>query len=81
MIWERCCRWGKSIFGWLNGFGALLLGFALVNPDARALFADALAALPEPWRTVAGIILPLIWFAIVQKAKQREVKKAVERAG
>lgn len=68
----------RSLFAWLNGLGALILGFALVNPDARALFSNALDLLPEPWRTVAGVALSLGWFAIVQAAQRREVKKAQE---
>ena len=66
----------KSVFGWLNAIGALVLGFALVNPDARSLFSSALDSLPEPWRTVAGVVLSMAWFAIVQAAQRREVKKA-----
>lgn len=65
-----------SIFAWLNGLGALILGFALVNPDARSLFSGALDSLPEPWRTFAGIVVAFTWFTIVQAAQRREVKKA-----
>lgn len=77
-FWERCCSWGRSMFGWLNGIGALILGFALVNPDARQLFGGALDLLPEPWRSIAGIVLSMAWLSVVQAAHRREVKKAIK---
>jgi hypothetical protein len=66
----------KSLFAWLNGLGALLLGFALVNPDARALFSGAIDSVPEPWRTFVGVLVSLGWFALVRDAQRREIKKA-----
>jgi hypothetical protein len=66
----------KSLFAWLNSLGALLLGFALVNPDARALFSGAIDAVPEPWRTFVGVLIALGWYALVQAAQRREIKKA-----
>jgi hypothetical protein len=65
----------KSFHGWLNAIGSVVLAYALANPNA---FTELKALLPQelqPWAPAAA----LAWFALVQLAKARAIKKAAER--
>jgi len=66
----------KSLHGWLNAIGSLLLAYALANPSA---FAEARALLPAPIQPYAPA-LALGWFLLVQAAKMSAIKKAQEKA-
>lgn len=62
----------KDLFNNLNALGAVVLAYALMNPQAAS---ELIALLPEPYRPYAPM-LALGWFVVVQYAKGRAIKKA-----
>lgn len=57
----------------LNALGSILLAYALLNPSAAS---DLLNLLPPNMQTGAALAIPVLWFALVQYAKMKAIKKA-----
>lgn len=62
----------REIITWLNSIGALLALYALANPSSVQQF---ISAVPEPYRQIAAIALPIGWFWLVQKGKEIDKKR------
>jgi hypothetical protein len=62
----------RSLFNWLNVWGAVLLAYALQN---QTVVSELLPFLPPPLKPWAPTIA-LAWWALVQFAKARALKKA-----
>ena len=63
----------SDVLNWLNSIGSVLLAYALLNPTAGS---DFLNLLPEKLKTPAALMLPTLWFCLVQYGKMRAIKKA-----
>jgi hypothetical protein len=61
-----------SAFNYLNALGSLLLAYALAYPGAFAELRGLLPTHLQPYAPAAA----LGWFALVQIAKARAIKKA-----
>lgn len=57
----------------LNALGSILLAYALLNPAAAS---DLLNLLPANLKTPAALVIPALWFGLVQYAKIRAIKPA-----
>lgn len=62
----------KDLLNHLNAIGAIVLAYALMNPQAAQ---ELIALLPAPYRPYAPM-LALGWWAVVNYAKGRAIKKA-----
>lgn len=62
--------WAELIT-WFNGIFTLLALYALSNPQVSAML---LPFVPEKWRSIAGVVLPIAMFWLAQKGK--EIDKA-----
>lgn len=51
---------------WLNGIGLVLMLYILQNPTAPA---ELIEVVPIGFQPVAKVLLPFVWFAMVQRAK------------
>ena len=71
---ERLKAAYRSIVTWLNSIGALIAAYALQN---QVISDRVLFFIPEgPARDAASVILPIVWFWIVQKGKKIDEKRA-----
>jgi hypothetical protein len=62
----------RSILTWLNSIGVLIALYALANPQSVQQIIDAI---PQPYRQIAAIALPVAWFWLVQKGKAIDAKR------
>lgn len=74
---ERLNRIRKEMVTRLNAIGALLALYALANP---VISDKVLGFVPEQHRALAGVLLPVFWFWLVQKGKEVDRKKVIEQA-
>lgn len=58
----------------LNAIGALLALYALSNPSINE---SVLGFLPSDFQKIATVLLPLLWFMLVQKGKEIDKAKTV----
>lgn len=63
----------KSLHGWLNTLGSIMLAYALANPTAAT---ELLNLLPANLKTPVVLGAPALWFCLVAYAKARAIKKA-----
>ena len=76
-ILERLNRIRKEMVTRLNAIGALLALYALPNP---VISDKVLGFVPEDHRALAGILLPVFWFWLVQKGKEVDRNRVIEQA-
>lgn len=60
---------------WLNGLGLVMLLYILQNPTAPAELIDLV---PVGLQPIARVVLPFIWFSLVQRAKTFDAKRAAQ---
>jgi hypothetical protein len=75
-VLQRLKRIQKEIVTRLNAIGALIALYALANP---VISDSVLGFLPEPYRPVASVLLPIFWFWIVQKGKEIDRDRVIEK--
>ncbi len=63
----------QSLVTRLNIIGTLLMAYALNVPGGSDSIIEAL---PENLQPLGRVILPIIWFALVEGAKKRDTGKA-----
>ena len=74
---SRVRRALADLLNWLNGIGSVVLAYAMLNPTAAS---DFLNVLPDKLKTPVALMLPAIWFVVVQYAKARAVAKGASNA-
>lgn len=67
----------SDLLNWLNGIGSIVLAYALLNPTAGS---DLIALLPDKLKTPVALMVPTLWFGVVQYGKMRALKKAGDAA-
>jgi hypothetical protein len=58
--------------GWLNALGVMLLLYVLQNPSAPGELLDLFPAGAQP---CVKVLLPVVWFALVQRARSFDAKR------
>lgn len=74
---RRLNRIRKEMVTRLNAIGMLVALYALANPEVSD---KILGFVPEGQRPIAAVVFPLIWFWLVQKGKEVDKAKTVEKA-
>lgn len=67
-IFDRCRQWAGTLLNSLNALGLALLLYVSQNPSAPSELYDLF---PEALRPIARVVIPVIWFLVVQKATKR----------
>jgi hypothetical protein len=62
----------SDLLNWLNGLGSVVLAYALLNPSAGS---DLINLLPDKLKTPVALMIPALWFGVVQYAKVKAIKK------
>lgn len=70
---ERARKGWSFLLTKLNALGSILLAYALLNPNAAT---DLLSLLQPKFRTPVALMVPVLWFMLVQYAKARAIKAA-----
>jgi hypothetical protein len=67
----------REVITWLNGLFTLIALYVMSNHDVNE---KLLPFVPEDWRQVASVALPLLTFWIVQKGKEIDKARAAVQA-
>lgn len=71
---QRLNRIRREFVSWLNGIGAVIALYALANP---VVSDKLLGFIPEDYREIAAIALPVAWFWLVQKGKEVDRQRTI----
>lgn len=72
--WAKAKQAALSLFNALNALGAIVLAYALANPQAASELVNLMPAQFKPYAP----LLAVGWFALVQLAKMSAIKKATQ---